>query len=331
MPTVETQTSESVIQITTKTPPTHLEDRLQTGTTGTARLHVAAIEHELRMSIAGEVRFGDGDRGMYASDAGNYRMIPIGVVLPKSAEDVAHTVRVARRYGAPVFARGGGTGIPGQTVNVAVLLDFSKYMNRIEEINAEERYAWVEPGIILDELRHAGQSFLLSDFLKKEVKGYTPPQLHRKAVIHGHCHHKSLLHFESEVELLKKAGLDCEALDSGCCGMAGSFGYEEDHYETGLACGERVLLPKVRGAAANELIVADGFSCREMIRQGTDRRAMHLAQVPQMAMQEGPNGPAGAMPEARYTKLERTSAAPVGLVAGGLVAAAGIWWGMRGR
>ena len=64
--------------------------------------------------------------------------------------------------------------------------------------------------------------------------------------MHGHCHHKSQLHFEQEVDLLRKAGLDCDVPDSGCCGMAGSFGYEADHYDVGLACGERVLLPSVR-------------------------------------------------------------------------------------
>src|SRR5437763_7292192 len=123
--------------------------------TAAATPDVSAIEHELRACIRGEVRFSDGDRGMWASDAGNYRMPPIGVVLPKDAEDVIRTLEVCRRHGAPVGARGGGTGIPGQTVNRAVLLDFSKYMNRIVELNPRDRYARVEPGIVLDELRDA--------------------------------------------------------------------------------------------------------------------------------------------------------------------------------
>ena len=82
-------------------------------------------------------------------------MVPIGVVLPKDADDVMHVLAVCRRHGAPIVARGGGTGIPGQTVNVAVLLDFSKYMNRIVEMNPEQKYARVQPGIVLDELRNA--------------------------------------------------------------------------------------------------------------------------------------------------------------------------------
>ena len=82
-------------------------------------------------------------------------MVPIGVVLPVDADDVLQAVAVCRKYGAPIVARGGGTGIPGQTVNVAVLLDFSKHMNRIVELNPERRYARVQPGIVLDELRKA--------------------------------------------------------------------------------------------------------------------------------------------------------------------------------
>src|SRR5438270_12879079 len=82
-------------------------------------------------------------------------MVPIGVTLPKDADDVMHVLAVCRKHGAPIVARGGGTGIPGQTVNVAVLLDFSKYMNRIVEMNPRQGYARVEPGIVLDELRKA--------------------------------------------------------------------------------------------------------------------------------------------------------------------------------
>ncbi|HEX8898132.1 MAG TPA: hypothetical protein VF751_05500, partial [Chthoniobacterales bacterium] len=85
--------------------------------------------------------------------------------------------------------------------------------------------------------------------------------------------------------------------DSGCCGMAGAFGFEKDHYDVSIACGERVLLPKVREAAKDTLVIADGFSCREQIRQTTGRRALHTAQVMQMAMNEGPRGPSGNFPE----------------------------------
>jgi Fe-S oxidoreductase len=180
-----------------------------------------------------------------------------------------------------------------------------------------------------DAKRLRSQSYILSDFLKEKTKDYSPPQLKRKALVHGHCHHKSVLNFDNEVSLLKAAGLECEVPNSGCCGMAGSFGYEEDHYQVGLDCGERVLLPAVRNMSDDALVITDGFSCREMIRQETDRRALHFAQVLQMGLREGPEGPRTPFPEKRYTRLERTSPVPAGVVAAGVAAGAGLWWAMR--
>src|SRR4051794_19156967 len=155
MSTIETNVSGSLVRLPTKNPPTKMSNRLQTGTSGTIVVDVAALERDLRAAVKGEVRFGDGDRGMYASDAGNYRMVPIGIVLPVDVDDVMHVLAVCRRHGAPIVARGGGTGIPGQTVNVAIVLDFSKYMNRVVEMNPDQKYARVQPGIVLDELRKA--------------------------------------------------------------------------------------------------------------------------------------------------------------------------------
>src|SRR6185369_13015522 len=108
-----------------------------------------------------------------------------------------------------------------------------------------------------------------------------------------------------EEALLKKIGLDFQHLDSGCCGMAGAFGFDRENYEISMRIGERVLLPAVREAPRDALIVADGFSCREQIEQSTDRKALHLAQVLQMALREGPDGPPGELPESR------TGASPV--------------------
>jgi FAD/FMN-containing dehydrogenase/Fe-S oxidoreductase len=134
-----------------------------------------------------------------------------------------------------------------------------------------------------DAKRLSQQTFLLSEFLQKKAPNFQPPKLHRKAVVHGHCHHKSLMKMDDEVGVLKKLELDYELLDSGCCGMAGSFGFEKEKYDVSVACGERVLLPAVRDADADTLIVANGFSCQEQIRQLTDRRALHLAQVINLA------------------------------------------------
>ena len=177
-----------------------------------------------------------------------------------------------------------------------------------------------------DARRLSEQSLMLSEFLHDKVPGYQPPRLERKAVVHGHCHHKSELRFETETELLKKAGVDCDLPDTGCCGMAGSFGYEADHHATGLACGERVLLPSVRHAAPDTIVIADGFSCREMIQQETDRRALHFSQVLQMALRDGPTGAPGVFPERKYAPVERTSAIPLPIVAAAIAAGAGIWW-----
>jgi FAD/FMN-containing dehydrogenase/Fe-S oxidoreductase len=127
------------------------------------------------------------------------------------------------------------------------------------------------------------QSFLFSEFLEHHVPGYQPPQLSRKVLLHGHCHHKAIMKMNDEESLLRKMGADLQALDSGCCGMAGGFGFEEKNYSVSQAIGERVLLPAVRNASRDTLIVSDGFSCREQIRQATGRQAIHLAEAIQMA------------------------------------------------
>jgi Fe-S oxidoreductase len=127
------------------------------------------------------------------------------------------------------------------------------------------------------------QTFLLSEFLVRRVD-YRPPQLKRKALVHGHCHHKSVLKFDAEHELLKRIGLDFQVLDSGCCGMAGSFGFEAGKYDVSVKIGERVLLPAVRNAAPDTLIIADGFSCCQQIEGLTGRKPLHIAEVLQMAV-----------------------------------------------
>ncbi len=111
------------------------------------------LARELNARIEGEVRFDAGSRAIYAVDASNYRQVPIGVVIPRSIEDVVQTVALCRQYGAPVLSRGGGTSLAGQCCNVAVVLDWSKYMNHILEVNADARRARVHPGTVLDDLR----------------------------------------------------------------------------------------------------------------------------------------------------------------------------------
>src|SRR5213075_836386 len=141
-----------------------------------------------------------------------------------------------------------------------------------------------------DAKRLCEQSYSLSEFLTNEAKHFAPPKLKRKAIVHGHCHQKALMKMDSEEELLKTLGLDFEILDSGCCGMSGSFGFEKDHYDISMQIGELVLLSAVRRAAPDTLVIANGFSCREQIAQTTNRNALHLAEVMQMALINSNNG-----------------------------------------
>ncbi|MDQ2663290.1 MAG: FAD-binding oxidoreductase [Candidatus Eremiobacteraeota bacterium] len=152
-----------------------------------------------------------------------------------------------------------------------------------------------------DALRLRDQVFLFEEFLAKKAPAYDPPLLHRKAVVHEHCHHKSVLDKGSGKALFTAMGLDYDMPDTGCCGMAGAFGFEADHYDVSVAIGERVLLPAVRKAKRNTLVVADGFSCREQISQLTDRQALHPAEVVKMAIDARDGKPATeSLPERQY-------------------------------
>jgi len=127
-----------------------------------------------------------------------------------------------------------------------------------------------------------GRAVTLAEFLAG--RDYEPPHLDRRALVQVHCHHGAVLGYDSEKELLGQMGLDVTIPDSGCCGMAGSFGFERgQRYEVSQACGERVILPAVRAAPEDTVVIADGFSCREQIGQATDRRPLHLAQVLRLA------------------------------------------------
>ena len=130
------------------------------------------------------------------------------------------------------------------------------------------------------------QTFLLSEFLETFAKDFPLPRLDRKALLHGHCHHKSLMKMTAEEAVLHRLGIDFHSPAPGCCGMAGAFGFEHDKYDLSIAIGELELLPAVRQAPSDWLIIADGFSCREQIAQGSPRHALHLAEVLQMALNE---------------------------------------------
>jgi Fe-S oxidoreductase len=169
-----------------------------------------------------------------------------------------------------------------------------------------------------DAKRLHGQCFTLSEFLEREGKTDLIPRLTRKALVHGHCHHKAVMKMDAEQSVYRKVGLDFELLNSGCCGMAGSFGFEQEHYDVSIACGERVLIPEVRKAEEGTLIIADGFSCREQVTQTTQRQVQHTAEVLALAIR----GEAIPRRQTAVRQGSKWKAAAAGVVAG---IAAG-WW-----
>ncbi|HKA35638.1 MAG TPA: FAD-linked oxidase C-terminal domain-containing protein, partial [Thermoanaerobaculia bacterium] len=174
-----------------------------------------------------------------------------------------------------------------------------KFLRRVlgglrEEIDAGVPVVVAEPScaaVFRDELpglfpgdsnaaKLSAQTHVLAEFLRRRAPGYRPPRLERRAILQGHCHQRALMKMTDEEEILREMGVEIAALDSGCCGMAGAFGFEKgEHYDVSMRCGERALLPEVRRAEAETLIIADGFSCREQILQATGREALHLAEV----------------------------------------------------
>lgn len=208
-------------------------------------------------------------------------------------EDAGYRVIVPRRFvccGLPLFYYG---MLDRARARLRDVLDTLR-----PEIEAGIPVVGLEPsctGVFRDELlnffpddplaqRLSAQTRLLSEFFAQEARAYRLPQMTGKAIVHGHCHHKAIFRLDAEEHVLRAMGLDVRVLDSGCCGMAGAFGFERAHYPVAMRIGERVLLPAVREADADTLIVADGFSCREQIAQSSERRALHLADVMRMAL-----------------------------------------------
>src|SRR5215467_9893 len=120
------------------------------------------LEATLKRTIAGEVRFDQGSRALYATDLSIYRQVPVGVVIPRTVDDVVATVQACRERGVPILGRGCGTSLAGQCCNVAVVIDFSKYLNRIVELDAARHTATVQPGVICDAVRQAAEQHHLT-------------------------------------------------------------------------------------------------------------------------------------------------------------------------
>jgi FAD/FMN-containing dehydrogenase/Fe-S oxidoreductase len=173
----------------------------------------------------------------------------------------------------------------------------------------------------------AAQSYTLPEFIASQ-KEITLPRLSGKALLHGHCHQKAFWGIQSEQQILEKMGLQVSAPDDGCCGMGGPFGWEQKKYPISMDIGEKVLLPAVREQSEDTLVVADGFSCRTQIENGTNRRPVHLAEVLRIACDT--DRVTSNMEQAFATKPPGPSAAEI--VACGAAAsliAAGLWLSLR--
>ncbi|MEN2423789.1 FAD-linked oxidase C-terminal domain-containing protein [Streptomyces rimosus] len=131
-----------------------------------------------------------------------------------------------------------------------------------------------------DVQRLADQFHTLAELLVRRAPDWQPPQLARAATVQTHCHQHAVMKTDPDRELMRRAGIDADVLDEGCCGLAGNFGFEKDHYDVSMAVAEQGVLPAVRDTAPSALVISDGFSCRTQIEQsGTGRRALHLAEV----------------------------------------------------
>jgi Fe-S oxidoreductase len=174
-------------------------------------------------------------------------------------------------------------------------------------------------------------TFLLGEFLARNGDSKKLPKLRGDAIMHAHCHHKSIIKkAEHEEKLLKEMGVKMTELSDGCCGMAGSFGFEKEKYDVSVQVGEHELLPAVRKAGMRTLLIADGFSCREQISQLSNRNGLHFAEVLKLAMEHGNKLP-DLRPESRFTAEHnaavRRSKKKAALVLAGAGAAAGIgYW-----
>jgi Fe-S oxidoreductase len=259
---------------------------------------------------------------LWADTFNNYFHPEVGVAAVEALEAAGYQVTIPRGHlccGRPLYDYG--------------MLRFARsYLERVldtlrDELRAGTPIVGIEPSCIAvlkdeapklmpndeDVKRLCKQAFHLAEFLCRE--GYEPPQLHGRALVHGHCHEKATAGFEPLQQLLEKMGLEVESTNGGCCGMAGAWGYEKGHYAISIACGERALFPAVRRVGDEPLLVTDGFSCKTQIEQGTGRRALHLAEVLQLAY-----GKPSRPPQPSQTRRAlRTGVVAVG--AAGVVAA----------
>ena len=196
----------------------------------------------LQLNVDGEVYFDKLRRTIYATDASAYMEEPLGVIYPQNAEDIRKAIVYACSEKLSLIPHTAGTSLAGQVVGSGLVLDCSKYAREIKKGN------------------------ITSEQFTEAVAAIK---------LHGHCHQKSLASVAPSAEMLSlPINYKVEIIPSGCCGMAGSFGYEKEHYELSMAIGETTLFPEVRKSQDN-IISAPGTSCRHQIKDGTGRDAYH--------------------------------------------------------
>ncbi len=230
-----------------------------------------ALERELAQRISGDVRFDAVSRALYATDASVYQIVPLGVVVPRTREDVVSAVDSARRHGVSITARGGGTSQAGQAVGAGLQLDFSRYMSRVLELNAPERWAWVEPGIVLDELnaqlRPHNLRFApdISTASRATIGGMVANNSSgARSVMYG----KTIDHV-LELQIVLSDGseahlraLDADALDAACRGGSLAAACHRTVREVSAACRDEIerrfpkVLRRVGGYNLDEFAVA---------------------------------------------------------------------------
>ncbi|WP_416904336.1 FAD-binding and (Fe-S)-binding domain-containing protein [Micromonospora echinospora] len=176
-----------------------------------------------------------------------------------------------------------------------------------------------------DVTRLREQTVTLAELLHHHSPGWRPPRIPAHAVVQTHCHHHAILGTAADQAVLSAAGVDAQFLDSGCCGLAGNFGFEQGHHEVSEACAERVLLPAVRDAAETDVILADGFSCRTQVEQSASdgRSAIHLAELLRAGLHDD-TGAVPPQPERRWGERPRPPGPLSRWAATGLVAATGL-------
>jgi Fe-S oxidoreductase len=282
------------------------------------------------------LRNGGGRRVLLWADTfTNYLEPEVGIAAVEALEDAGFHVVIPQGHlccGRPLYDYG--------------MLDLAEaYLRRVldtlrDEIRAGTPLVGVEPSCVAvfkDELlklwpmnqdaqRLSKQTHHFADFLTSCAEDWEPPPLHRKALLHGHCHQQATGGTEPDQQLLERMGVEVEVLDSGCCGMAGSFGYEADKYDVSMRIGELKLLPRVRAAGAETVIVSDGFSCRGQLA-AVGKTPLHLAEVLQRALRQRKLAPAASRTAER--RLRRRRALRRALLLGAAGAVAIVSWQAR--